>query len=141
MAAATGDICRVRDEIPESAPPEMTVQLASTTIYAGALAMQVAGKARPYVSGTASSTLLGFAQTRYTNTAGTDKTYADDAPMVFQRGTFWLPGKAGDLPTEADIDKPVYFDDSSGTVKHTAATNDLSGTLRGIREGLYRVEI
>ena len=141
MAAATQDICQVRDEIPESAPAESKVLFANTTIWRGSLSMQVAGVTKPYVSGTAGGTLLGFAVQRYVNSTGSNVTRADDQPMVHQRGCFWLPGKAGDLPTEAEIDELVYFDDSSGTVKKTMATNDSSGILRGIREGLYRVEI
>lgn len=141
MAAASQDVCQVRDEIPESSPSESKVLLANTTLWRGSLSMQVAGVTRPYASGVAGSTLLGFAVQRYVNSTGANKAFADDQPMVHQRGCFWLPGKAADLPTEAEINEAVYFDDSSGTVKKTMATNDSSGILRGIREGMYRVEI
>lgn len=140
MAALTSDTVKVCDVYPEPAPNQATVQLASTTIYQGAFSMLVAGKARPYVSGTAGSTILGIAQANYTS-AGTDKTYTDDSQMVFRRGVYNFDGKAGDLPTQAKIGVAggVAFEDT-GTVKNTAAANDLTGTLRAIKQGQYWVE-
>lgn len=140
MAALTQDIVRLQDSLPELPPNLCHTQLTNTVIYQNAVAMHVAGVARPAASGVASSVMLGVAQRRYTASSGGNKAYVDDEPMVFKRGVFAFSGKAGDLPTDALINKPVYFDDDQ-TVKATAASNDISGTLRFIKGGFYWVEV
>jgi hypothetical protein len=141
MAQATADQCREFWSVPQSPPNEARTILQATTIYQMSLAMLVAGKARPYVSGTAGSTMLGFSRNSYAAPASADLVLGEDAPALFQRGVFACAGKAGDLPTEALIGKAVAFDDSSGTVKATPAANDLTGTLRAIKNGYFWVEI
>lgn len=139
MAAQTSDQTREYWSVPERGPNEATVILATEVIYEGALCMLVAGKIRAYVSGTAGSTMLGFSRKHY-DASSSDQTLDQNAPAIFSRDIGACPGKAGDLPTQAFIGKAVYFDDSSGTVKLTMATNDLSGILRRIEGGYFWVE-
>lgn len=140
MTALAQDICREQDCLPELPPNLCHTQLTNTIIYQNAVAMHVAGVARPVASGVASSVMLGVSVRRYTAPSGGNKTYEDEAPMVFKRGVFEFAGLAGDLPSEALLNKPVFFADDN-TVKATAATNDLSGTLRAIKGGSYWVEV
>jgi hypothetical protein len=142
MAALTSDVVRPYRSLPELSPAEIHTILQNTTIYQGAVAMQVAGKARPCASGVAGSVLLGVALRQYAAPAGADLVLPDGQQAVFLRGVFPFAGLAGDLPTEALIDVPggVAFADDN-TVKATAAANDCKGTLRAITEGSYFVEI
>lgn len=140
MAALTQEYPREQWYLPESAPNEMHTQLQNTTIWKGAVAMQVAGVARPAASGVAGSTLLGLAIRTYAAPAGSNKVYPTDQPMLFQRGSWAFDGLAGDLPDDTMIGKPVYFADDN-TVKKTAAANDLSGILRKVLpSGQFEVE-
>lgn len=140
MGAQTSDQIREFWALPEVAPNEAHTLLASRTFYKNALQMIVAGKVQPYVSGTAGSSMGGFINDHY-DLSASDIVLPDNQPAVLKRGVAACPGKAGDLPTELLLGKPVYFDDSSGTVKATAAANDLSGTLRRIEGNAYWVEI
>jgi hypothetical protein len=141
MPAATSDLVRNAWALPELAPNECRTILQNTTIFAGSLAMLVGGKAQPYASGTAGASMLGLALKQYAAPAGSDLLLSEEQRAIFRRGVFGFPGKAGDLPDETLINKPVFFDDSIGTVKATAAANDLSGTLRAIADGAYWVEV
>lgn len=141
MAQQTADQLRTFWALPEAAPNAATTILAAQVLYENALCMLVAGKARPYVSGTAGSTMLGFSRNHYEAPSGADLVLSNDAPAIFKRGVAECAGKAGDLPTQLLIGKAVAFDDSSGTVKATAAANDLTGILREIKDGLFYVEI
>lgn len=139
MAAQTSDQIRQRWSQPEVAPNEAHTLLANAVVYQGAVAILVSGKARACASGVAGSSLLGVALRQYA--AGpADLVLPAEQPAVFLRGVFGFPGLAGDLPTEAQIGKAVYFADDQ-TVKATAAVNDVSGVLRAIAEGLFWVEI
>jgi hypothetical protein len=142
MTALAQDVVRLYDSVPVSCPSEIHTQLASTTIYKGAVAMQVAGKARPLVAATANSVLLGVSL--FQQVAGaSDRVVTDGAPFVFQRGVFAFDGKAGDLPTEALIDVAggVYFGDDNTVQATTPGAPALGGTLRSIRQGFYWVEV
>lgn len=141
MAAATSDQIRVAWSLPELAPNVAHTVLANKTIYQGSLAMLVAGKAQPYVSGTSGSTMLGVALRQYAAPPAADLVLLDGEQAVFRRGDFACSGKAGDLPDETFVGKVVYFDDSSLTVKATPAANDLGGVLRAITEGYFIVEV
>lgn len=140
MAALTQDIIREQDTLPELPPNLCHTQLQNTTIFQNAVAMHVAGVARPAATGVAGSAMLGVSVRRYTAPAGSNKTYPDEGAMVFKRGVFAFGGLAGDLPTEALLNKPVYFQDDN-TVKATMAANDISGILRFIKNGFYWVEV
>src|SRR5262245_36129019 len=122
MTALAQDITRGQDTLPMLPPNEAHVQIASSTIYKGAMMMQVTGVVRPAASGVASSVALGVALRRYTNTSVGVKVYPNDEPMVAQRGVFAFEGKAGDLPDETLINvvNGVSFEDDN-TVKKTAA--------------------
>lgn len=141
MAQQASDQVREFWALPEAAPNLAHTILAAQILYENALVMLVAGKARPYVSGTAGSTMLGWSRNHYEAPSGADLVLSNDSPAVFKRGVAACAGKTGDLPTDLLVGKAVYFDDSSSTVKATAAANDLSGTLRAIKDGLFYVEI
>lgn len=139
MAAQTGEIQRVGWALPESAPNKAHTVLAGQTLWAGSLSMIVAGKIRTYVSGTAGSTMGGVMQRTYI-AGGTDLVLPEGDPVVMKRGVFGFLGLTGDLPTEADIGKPIPFIDNN-TVKKTLAINELTGVLRDIQGGYFWVEI
>lgn len=141
MAAATSDQVRVAWELPELASNECHTILANKTVYEGALAMLVAGKAQPLVAATSGSTLLGVALRQYAAPAGADLVLADGSQAIFRRGVFAFSGKSGDLPDETFIGKTVYIGDDS-TVQATApGAPNLGGILRAITEGQYVVEV
>lgn len=140
MAAATSDQVRSAWSLPELPPNEAHTILQAKTIYQGAVAMLVSGKAQPLVSGTAGSSMLGVALRQYAAPASADTVLPDGQQAMFLRGVFPFPGTAGDLPDETVINKAVYFADDS-SVKKTPAANDLSGILRAITEGSFFVEI
>lgn len=91
MAASTVQLQMDRPAIGQF-PPNLQYKLKiNTKIPAGTWAMRVQGNdfVEPYVGGTANSILLGVAEKDYDNLGGlTVKTYANDNPMVFNRGSF-----------------------------------------------------
>lgn len=139
MAAQTGEIQRVGWALPESAPNKAHTVLAGQTLWAGSVSMMVAGKVRTYVSGTVGSSLGGVQYRTYV-AGGADLVLPEGEPVVMKRGVFGFLGATGDLPTETEIGKTVYFADNN-TVKKTMAANDLGGILRDIQGGYFWVEI
>jgi len=91
MAASTVQLQMDRPAIGQF-PPNLQYKLKiNTKIPAGTWAMRVQGNdfVEPYVGGTANSILLGVAETDYDNLGGlTVKTFPNDRPMVFNRGSF-----------------------------------------------------
>ena len=91
MAASTVQLQMDRPTIGQF-PPNLQYKLkANTKIPAGTWAMRVQGNdfVEPYVASTANSILLGVAETDYDNLGGlTVKTFPNDRPMVFNRGSF-----------------------------------------------------
>ena len=91
MAASTVQLQMDRPTIGQF-PPNLQYKLkANTKIPAGTWAMRVLGNdyVEPYVGGTANSILLGIADADYDNLDGlTVKTFPNDRPMVFNRGSF-----------------------------------------------------
>ena len=91
MAASTVQLQMDRPTIGQF-PPNLQYKLkANSKIPAGTWAMRVLGNdyVEPYVGGTANSILLGVADADYDNLGGlTVKTYPNDRPMVFNRGSF-----------------------------------------------------
>lgn len=140
MAQAVADQVREYWSVPERAPNVGHTVLAAQTLYQNSLVMYVAGKMRPYIAATAGSTMGGWSRNSYTAPSGADLVLSNDAPAVLRRECAQCVGLAGDLPTDALIGKPVAFADSSGTVKATVVTNDLTGTLRAIKDGFFWVE-
>ena len=117
-----------------------SVLKASETIPYGNIAMIVGGKIRAALTAVANSTLLGMSMQNLAETTGADVTLPQ--PAVFARGqVVYLNGKAGDLPTAADLGGPVYLD-TSASVKATPAANDLSLILVDVRaDGMFGVRI
>ena len=91
MAASTVQLQMDRPTIGQF-PPNLQYKLKiNTKIPAGTWAMRVQGNdyVEPYVGGTANSILLGVADADYDNLGGlTVKTFPNDRPMVFNRGSF-----------------------------------------------------
>lgn len=112
---------------------------ANTTVPAGTLAMNDAGVAKPFTTAgyLAGAAFLGAANQTYANPTGStlsvDMMFARDTPV-------WLAGKGGDLPTAAEIGKPVALDDNF-TCKKTIAANELTGVLLEIAGNRYRVAL
>jgi hypothetical protein len=113
------------------------VLTAGVTILKGTIAMLLAGKVIVGTNATAGTTLLGIAEQTYV--AGTADTQLD---MVFGRGAYWLPGKAGDLPTAAMVSTLIALNDNF-SVKGTVAANDVTVKLLEIStdQTLFKVEL
>jgi hypothetical protein len=141
MSAATTDQVRPKWSTPVSAPNEAHTILQNRTIYQGAVAMLVSGKAQPLVAATANSTVLGVALRQYASPSGSDLVLADGNQAIFERGVFPFAGGAGDLPTEAKIGQIVFFGDDNTVQATTPGSPGLGGILRAITEGSYWVEV
>lgn len=133
---------------PMSAPVECHVILAASSIFENSLAMKLttggtAGKAQPYVAGTANATLLGCSRNDQIAPPATDLVYPDDTPAIFLRGIRAFNAKLGDEPTDAQLNVSggVAFADSNGNVQKTLTSNYATGTLRAITGGRYWVEL
>lgn len=110
---------------------------ASTTIPAGTLAMNDAGVIKQFTSAgyVGGATLLGQARHRMENAALT----ASTGKYTFRRGCpMDVEGKAGDLPTAAELGKSVYVSDNF-TVQKTAIVSGLAVTLLAIKGSVYRI--
>jgi len=128
VAATTAIKTPTRDD--HSHPIEGYVQKAGTVIYKGTMAMNVAGVFRPCASGVANSVYAGIAEETYDASAEvSDVTYSK--PMLFKRVPARFGGKAGDLPTAADLGSMIAVHDNN-TVKATTATNDVEVRLLAI---------
>ena len=116
------------------------VLLASQTVNYGEIAMQTSGKIRPALTAVAGSKLLGMSMQTLTDATGSDVTLAQ--PATFARGlVVYLDGKAGDLPTAANLGGLVALDTGS-QVKATVAGDDLTLTLVDVRaDGQFGVYI
>lgn len=119
-------------------PITLALQLTATHIYAGAVCVAIAGKARPALAATAGQTLLGIAAFEYNN-PGADKTWTP--PMVFEQGVWSLTNSTTDPVVAADAGKVVYLSDDN-TVHHTLAANDVPLYFKGFdAEGLCRCDV
>lgn len=110
-----------------------TVLLASTTIWAGTLAMNDSGVVKPYTSAgyAGGATLLGFPTTRLVEESGSNKTYAvNSSPLKFRRN---CPFEcASDASIAASyIGKSVYLQDNF-TVSTTNSGTDQAVTLMAV---------
>lgn len=101
------------------------------TLWAGTLAMNDAGQAKPAASGVAGSTLLGLVYQTMDNAAGAMPLSPSSAPMYLRGLSVEVEGLAGDLPTVAGIGNPVAISDNY-TVKKTIAADDLTVTLLAV---------
>lgn len=103
--------------------------LAGQVILEGTIAMlnSSTGKVIAAVNGTANTVLLGIAESTYDATGGVDKLF----DQVYLRGSFYLDGKAGDLPTAVNLGGLVAINDNS-SVKATIAMNDVTVKLLAI---------
>lgn len=107
---------------------KLSTLAASTTIYAGTLAMNDAGVAKVFTAAgvAGGAKLLGFPTSTYTNSAGSDATVS---PMMFRRGCPMVVGvKSGDEPTVANVGGNVYLKDNF-TVGATDAGTDVAVVL------------
>lgn len=112
---------------------------ASTTVPAGTLAMNDAGVVKQFTSAgyVGGAALLGVACHRMENATASPLA----GKYTFRRGCSTdLEGKAGDLPTAAEVGKTVYVSDNF-TVQKTAIVSGLAVTLVAIKGNVYRVQL
>lgn len=86
---------------------------ASTTLYAGTLAMNDAGVAKVYTAAgiAAGAKLLGYPTSTHQNSTGSDVALA--APIMFRRGCpMVVAAKSGDEPDASDVGGNVYLKDN-----------------------------
>lgn len=103
---------------------------ASTTLYAGTLAMNDAGVAKVFTAAgyAGGAKLLGFPTSTHTNSTVSDVTNSA-APMMFRRNCPMVVGvKSGDEPTASNVGGNVYLKDNF-TVGATDAGTDLAVVL------------
>ena len=133
MAASTVQLQMDRPAIGQF-PPNLQYKLKiNTKIPAGTWAMRVQGNdyVEPYVGGTANSILLGVAETDYDNLGGlTVKTYPNDRPMVFNRGSFNQFRSDGSITYDHVMQKVALKDNV--TIGMPVAANDKVVTLVAI---------
>lgn len=133
MAASTAQLQMDRPAIGHL-PPNLQYKLKiNTKIPAGTWAMRVQGNdyVEPYVGGTANSILLGVAETDYDNLGGLAvKTYANDRPMVFNRGSFNQFRSDGSITFDHVMQKVALKDNA--TIGMPVAANDKVVTLVAI---------
>jgi hypothetical protein len=133
MAASTVQLQMDRPAIGQF-PPNLQYKLKiNTKIPAGTWAMRVQGNdfVEPYVGGTANSILLGVAETDYDNLGGlTVKTFPNDRPMVFNRGSFNQFRSDGSITYDHVMQKVALKDNA--TIGMPVAANDKVVTLVAI---------
>jgi hypothetical protein len=133
MAASTVQLQMDRPAIGQF-PPNLQYKLKiNTKIPAGTWAMRVQGNdfVEPYVAGTANSILLGVAETDYDNLGGlTVKTFPNDRPMVFNRGSFNQFRSDGSITYDHVMQKVALKDNA--TIGMPVAANDKVVTLVAI---------
>lgn len=113
---------------------------ASATILKGSIAINDAGVVKPMPNTgtpTAGSLLLGVAFDTYTETTATNTL----RKMVFLRGEFWFPSKAGDAPGATELGKLVFIGDNFTVQKTTPGAGALSVKCTGVRANEARVVI
>ena len=133
MAASTVQLQMDRPTIGQF-PPNLQYKLKiNTKIPAGTWAMRVQGNdyVEPYVGGTANSILLGVADADYDNLGGlTVKTFPNDRPMVFNRGSFNQFRSDGSITHDHVMTKVALKDNA--TIGVPAAAGDKVVTLVAI---------
>jgi len=133
MAAKQEPVQFFRSSYEKKEPTTYLTLKAGEVIYMGTLAMRVSGNdyVETYVAGTNNAILMGVARATYDNSAGVGvKTYADDNPMVFERGVF----------KQFTSDGTITFDDvgvevglkSNWEIGTTVAANECGATLIAI---------
>lgn len=133
MAASTVQLPMDRPTIGQL-PPCLQYKLKiNTKIPAGTWAMRVQGNdyVEPYVGGTANSILLGVADADYDNLGGVAvKTFANDQPMRFSRGSFNQFRSDGSITYDHVMTKVALKDNV--TIGIPVAANDKVVTLVAI---------
>ena len=133
MAASTVQLQMDRPAIGQF-PPNLQYKLKiNTKIPAGTWAMRVQGNdyVEPYVGGTANSILLGVADADYDNLGGlTVKTFPNDRPMVFNRGSFNQFRSDGSITHDHVMTKVALKDNA--TIGMPVAAGDKVVTLVAI---------
>lgn len=133
MAASTVQLPMDRPTIGQL-PPCLQYKLKiNTKIPAGTWAMRVQGNdyVEPYVGGTANSILLGVADADYDNLGGVAvKTFANDQPMRFSRGSFNQFRSDGSITYDHVMTKVALKDNA--TIGIPVAANDKEVTLVAI---------
>lgn len=138
MAAST-QTRNTKERVSTRQPVLGNVQKAGTTIYAGTAAVHVAGVFQPLpVTPVNGMVYVGIAERTY-DCSGEGSNYTWGTPMVFRRHPHALDGKAGDLPTAADLGKLVPMADDH-TVMKTTATDVVTVRLLEIEGTRYWVE-
>jgi len=133
MTATANPLKMRRDSRDQQSPAIFYKLKIDTKIPAGTLAMRVLGNdyVEPYVGNTNNAILMGVAEKTYDNTGGVAvKTYGNDDPMVFNRGTFFQFLSDGTI-TFDDVGALVGLKDNQ-TIGHTVAANDATAELLGI---------
>ena len=133
MAASTVQLQMDRPAIGQF-PPNLQYKLKiNTKIPAGTWAMRVQGNdfVEPYVGGTANSILLGVAEMDYDTLGGlTVKTFPNDRPMVFNRGSFNQFRSDGSITYDHVMQKVALKDNA--TIGMPVAAGDKVVTLVAI---------
>lgn len=133
MAASTVQLPMDRPTIGQF-PPNLQYKLKiNTKIPAGTWAMRIQGNdfVEPYVAGTANSILLGVADADYDNLGGVAvKTFPNDRPMCFSRGSFNQFRSDGSITYDHVMAKVALKDNA--TIGMPVAANDKVVTLVAI---------
>lgn len=107
---------------------------AGVTLWAGTLAMNDAGQAKPAAPGVAGATLLGLVYQTLDNAAGAMPVSPPSAPIYLRGLPVEVEGLPADLPKVADIGSTVAVSDNYA-IKKTIAANDLTVTLLAVLPG------
>lgn len=120
------------------------VLLASANVPAGTLAVNSSGKVRPYTAAlaVAGAAFLGMSVSSLVETTGSDYTPPTSMPFVFRRGCrMVVSGKAGDLPTAANIGGAVALYDNF-TCQATLTASYTQATLLEVRsDGNFEIQL
>lgn len=120
---------------------EHPILAAGAKLWAGTLAMNDAGQAKPVAGGVAGTSLLGLVYKTCDNTASASPLTPATAPLYLRGVGIEVEGLGADLPKATEIGKPVALHDNN-TIKKTVAANDLTVTLLAILPGnRFRVYI
>jgi len=128
--ATTTERSTVFNGLPRSAAITYLLK-ASSTVLAGTLGMQVAGKTQKAATGQAGAVLLGIAEQTYANTTGSDVTRT--APMVFKRGLCYLKNSTGAPVVPADIGGSILVEDEDTVKTGSAGAGDMVVTALEIQ--------
>lgn len=139
MTACAAETARTRSTIDRHQPIEHQLQLTGTTIWKGAVGVEISGKAQPCRTAVANQKLLGVSVGTYGPVSA--DTARVQPPMIFDQGIYEFPNSTSDPVLTTDIGTTVAFADDN-TVKHTNAANDVLVTCKYITPaGMVGVDV